>query len=409
MERKLIITKWNHKIVTSILEDDEIVELHCCDDDSKGDNGVESRGDKSKTSTQIYQLGNIYVGRVKNIVPNIGAAFVEVAPGVECYYSISQNESPVFTKKIGKKPLCIGDELLVQISREASKTKAPTVSSKLEFTGRYIVLSAGNTRIGISKKLDPQTREQLKAILQPYQHENFGLVARTNAKDASKEDITDEIDRLISEYEALVTRAQSRTCYSCLKQAPKEYITNVRNIYGEGLLEIKVEDSDIYEELKAYMEQEQPQNLDKLTFYDEQSFPLTKLYNLEQVVEKALKERVWLKNGGYLVIQPTEALTVIDVNSGKYVAKKSEDESYLKINLEAAKEAAKQIRLRNLSGIIIVDFINLNQEEDTRILLKKLQEYLSKDPIQTTVVDITKLHLVEITRKKVRKMLYETV
>lgn len=395
MERKVIITKWRDKIVTSVLENDEIVELHCNVNSADGEDS--------------HALGNIYVGRVKNIVPNIGAAFIEIAPGVECYYPMGQNESPIFTHKIGKKPLCIGDELLVQISREASKTKAPTVTSKLEFTGRYAVLSGGNTRIGTSTKLDRETRERLKGILLPFQNDAFGLVARTNAKDSTESEIVAEIQRLIAEYEAIVSISKSRTCFSCLKQAPKSYITDVKNIYSDGLQEIKVEDEDIFEELKFYLEMEQPQNLEKLIYYGEKTFPLMKLYNIEGVIEKALKERVWLKNGGYLVIQPTEALTVIDVNSGKYVAKKHADESYLKINLEAAKEVAKQIRLRNLSGIIIVDFINLDREEDTKTLLKCMREYLSHDPIQTTLVDVTKLHLVEITRKKVRKMLYETV
>lgn len=395
MERKVIITKWKDKIVTSVLEDDEVVELHCSNQNS----GQE----------MIHALGNVYVGRVRNIVPNIGAAFIEIAPGCECYYAIAQNEMPVFTHKIGKKPLCIGDELLVQISREASKTKVPTVTSKLEFAGRNVVLTVGNLRIGTSTKLEKERRSELKTLLEAYQNKRFGLVARTNAKDSSEEEIRNEIEKLIAEFEEIEAVAQSRTCFSCVRQAPKAYITDVRNIYSEGLQEIKVEDPDIYEELKQYLQKEQPQNLEKLLYYTEPSYSLTKLYSLDSVIEKALKERVWLKSGGYLVIQQTEALAVIDVNSGKYVAKKKEDESYLKVNLEAAKEAAKQIRLRNLSGIIIVDFINLERKGDTQILLKQLKEYLARDPIQTTLVDVTKLHLIEITRKKVRKMLYETV
>ena len=135
--------------------------------------------------------------------------------------------------------------------------------------------------------------------------------------------------------------------------------------------------------------------------------PMSKLYNLQAVLERALNERVWLKHGGYLVIQPTEALTVVDVNSGKCIAGKKTEDTYLKINLEAAKEIAKQLRLRNLSGIIIVDFINLEEEENRQQLLKEFRKCLLEDPIQATVADVTALQLVEVTRKKVRKPLYE--
>lgn len=420
MDRKVIITKRKEKIVTSIMEDDEIVEIHCSDETSD--------------SEFCHALGNIYVGRVKNIVPNIGAAFIEIAPELPCYYSLEQNKESVFTHKIGKKPLCIGDELLVQISREASKTKAPTVNSKLEFTGQYVVLSVGNTKIGVSGKLDPDKKKHLRELMQPYQNDTYGFVVRTNAKEASDEEILAETEQLIAEYEKLIAIANTRTCFSCLRQAPKAYLTDLKNIYQDGAIEYKVEDVDLYEEMKEYLEKEQPQNVGKLQLHGTTSMSLVKqsdektsdstdklhqrkenvlsldkLYGIETIIEKALNEHVWLKSGGYLIIQPTEALTVIDVNSGKFDAKKKSEDAYLKINLEAAKEAAKQIRLRNLSGIILIDFINMDNAEHMQTLLRSLRGFLSKDPIQTTLVDVTKLQLVEITRKKVRKMLYETV
>ena len=146
-----------------------------------------------------------------------------------------------------------------------------------------------------------------------------------------------------------------------------------------------------------------------MRLYEDKQLPLSKLYSTEQALERALKEHVWLKNGGYLIVQPTEALTVIDVNSGKYTAKKKCQDAGFRVNLEAAKEAAHQIRIRNLSGIIIVDFINMDSNEEWKALLKEFKAYLEKDPIQTTLVDVTPLQLVEITRKKVRKPLHEVV
>ena len=149
--------------------------------------------------------------------------------------------------------------------------------------------------------------------------------------------------------------------------------------------------------------------MEKLRLYEDKILPLHKLYGIEAHLDNALRERVWLKSGAYLVIQPTEALTVIDVNTGKCISKKKDDEAYLKINLEAAKEAARQIRLRNLSGIILVDFINLSKEEYMDELLRVFRQELQKDPIATSLVDVTKLQLVEVTRKKVRKPLHEIV
>ena len=186
-------------------------------------------------------------------------------------------------------------------------------------------------------------------------------------------------------------------------------MTDLKNVPQEGLSEIIVEDEELYEDTKQYIQMYQPEDLEKLRLYKDQVLPLYKLYNLEKQMEKALKERVWMKSGAYLVIQPTEALTVIDVNTGKCIDKKKDDEAYLKINKEAAKEVAKQIRLRNLTGIILIDFINLSSKEFTDELLNYFEKELKKDPVATTLVDITKLQLVEVTRKKVRKPLHEIV
>ena len=393
MNRKLIITKIEEHIVTTVLENEKVVELHVSNNEEH----------------DTVKLGNIYVGRVKNIVANINAAFIEVAPGIECYYAIGENPTPIFTKKIGKKPLCIGDELLVQVSKEAVKSKAPTVSSKLNLTGKYAVLTYGDTRVGASAKLAKEDKVRLVEFATKYATSEFGIIMRTNAKDAEAALLHAELTKLCKEYQVLKEQASTRICYSCLIGAPKEYLSELKNIYQEGLTDIIIEDKTIYIEAKAYIEKEQPEDADKLRLYEDKLLPLHKLYGIESQLTNALKERVWLKSGAYLVIQPTEALTVIDVNTGKCISKKKDDEAYLKINLEAAKEAARQIRLRNLSGIILVDFINLSKEEYMDELLRVFRQELQKDPIATSLIDVTKLQLVEVTRKKVRKPLHEIV
>ena len=394
MNRKLVITKLDGKVFTAVIENNSVAELHCIPLSDKGD---------------APALGNIYVGRVKNIVANINAAFIEIENGVECYYAIPENPKPIFTKKLGKKPLCIGDELLVQVSKEAIKTKAPSVTSKLSITGKFGVLTYGDTRIGASTKLSKSVRERLIELASEFFSNEYGIIMRTNAKDASEEMLRSELENLKAEYEKLISVAATRKCFSCLKKAPKEYLTELKNIYQDGLTEIVVEDVEIYEEVKEYLGNEQAEDLEKLRLYEDKLLPLHKVYCIEKCIEDALKEYVWMKSGSYLVIQPTEALTVIDVNTGKNISKKKDDETYYKINLEAAREAAKQIRLRNLSGIILVDFINMDKSEYTEQLLREFENLLKKDPISTTLVDMTKLQLVEVTRKKVRKPFHETV
>ena len=395
MKRKILIEKTEGQIRTFFLENDEIVEIHCAPADEE--------------SAGRHLLGNIYVGKVKNIVPNIGAAFVEIESGVNCYYDMKDAEHAVFTHKIGKKPLCIGDELVVQISKEAVKTKAPTVTGNISFTGRYAVLTHGNTRIGVSSKIPKKVREEYKERLRQFQNDRFGIIVRTNAKDAPFQDVLDEISRLKAEYEKIMSAAPTRVCCCCLRSAPPSYISDLKNVYMEGMEEIIVGDPELYTRIQAFFAAEIPEKEDLLRLYDDSAFPLGKLYSTQTAIEKALREKVWLRNGGYLVIQPTEALTVIDVNSGKSAGKGKNEEGILKINLEAAREAARQIRLRNLSGIIIIDFINLESEENVGLLLKEFRMRLAGDPIQTTLVDITPLNLVEVTRKKVHRPLYEQI
>ena len=393
MKRKLLIEKRDNRIRTYFIEDGDIVEIHSAS--------------ASPSEADRHRLGDIYIGKMSNIVPNIGAAFIEIEKGVNCYYDMKDVKSAIFTHKSGNKQLCIGDELVVQISREAIKTKAPTVTGNLSFTGRYAVLTHGNTRIGVSSKIPKSLREEYKRELAGLQNDDFGLIVRTNAKDAPFEDVLEEINALKDEYYSLVRTAETRVCFSCLKSAPPSYIADLKNVYMDGMEAIIIGDHDLYTRIHMFFQAELPEKLDLLELYDNPSFPLDKLYSTQTALDKALMERAWLKTGGYLIIQPTEALTVIDVNSGKNTSKSDSEDGAMKVNLEAAREAARQIRLRNLSGIIIVDFINLKRDENTQRLLHEFRYYLSKDPIQTTLVDMTTLGLVEVTRKKVRRPLYE--
>ncbi len=352
-------------------------------------------------------LGNIYVGRVKDLVKSLNAAFIEIAPGVCCYYPLEELRAPVFVKKINSPRLVQGDELYVQVERESIKTKPPKVTTNLNFTGKYLVLTTETHTLGISKKLNAAARTRLKSLLTDKKPPQFGVVVRTNGAHATEEELLSELAHLKDEAERLLQRAPYQTCFSCVKKQPAEFLKLLLELPFERLAEILTDDPALYQQMHSFLQENQPESLQKLSLYEDHLLSLAKCFSLEVRLEDALKERVWLKSGGYLIIQPTEALTVIDVNSGKSTGKKEVQAHYLKLNLEAAKEIAAQLRLRNLSGIIVVDFIDLKAESDRRQLMEELRRLTQSDPVPVQVVDMTKLNLVELTRKKKRKSLRE--
>ena len=354
-------------------------------------------------------LGNIYIAKVKNVVKNINSAFVDLGGGRMAYYSL-QDGPCHFAGDTRRSVPQAGDDLVVQVVREAVKTKDPVVSGKLSFTGRFCVLTAGRNQIGFSAKIrDAGRRRQLQALLEPEMEEDFGVIVRTNAQDAPEERILEELRFLKEQYRQVLAASRFRVSGSLLYEAEPFCRARLRDVYGQDLEAIVTDQPDIYEDLREYLSRHQPEALPLLRLYQDPLVSLDKVYQLEKALDEALSPRVWLKSGGYLVIEPTEALTVIDVNTGKYAGKKNQQETIKKINLEAARETARQLRLRNLSGIILVDFIDMETAKDQEELLSVLSACCFQDPIRTTVVDMTRLNLVELTRKKVRKPLYEQI
>lgn len=365
-------------------------------------------------------LGNIYIGKIKNIVANINAAFVEIANGQMCYYSITENRYPIMSNDqeydsmnaiLKGRKLKPGDELIVQVAKEDVKTKAPVVSSNLNFTGKYVALTYGKTNLGVSSKIsDNKERMRLRKLVSPYISQEFGLIIRTNAAYMEDDKIINEILALQSAYMNIRKYGVYKSCFSLLYSTPPGYICDIRDGYADIVDEVVTDDKVLYDNIRSYLEQYQKEDLNKLRLYEDKLLSLSNLYGIKDKVNDALKSMVWLKSGGSIIIQPTEALTVIDVNTGKAVnGKKNVQETFLKVNLEAAKEIARQIRLRNLSGIIIIDFIDMELESDQKNLMEELDKYFKKDPIKTILVDMTALGLVEVTRKKVRKPLHEMV
>lgn len=398
MDNRLIITKKDNRVISAFFEGRDMVQVSV------------------NSATQSSILGNIYLGKVKNIVKNINAAFIEIADGKMCYFSMADNRYPILVNKeyiadakLEEAKIKLGDELLVQVTKEDIKTKAPVVSSNINFTGKYAALTYGKAANGVSTKItDEKERSRLKAIAKRHEHKEYGFILRTNAAYIPDTIIEEEMDRLAEVYESVRKFGIHKSRFSLIYQTPPNYICDIRDGYSGNIEEFVTDDTELFDHMKAYLEQYQPEDIGKLRFYQDGLISLSNLYGITEKLNDAVRPLVWLKSGGSIIIQPTEALTSIDVNTGKAVAgKKQVQETFLKINREAAKEIARQIRLRNLSGIIIIDFIDLELSKDKELLMKELEEYFKHDPVKTTLVDMTALGLVEVTRKKVRKPLHE--
>ncbi|MCM1570132.1 MAG: ribonuclease E/G [Roseburia sp.] len=289
------------------------------------------------------KMGGIYIGRIRDAVKNMDAYFVEIQKGEICFLSGREARQPVLTGRNYDGRLLQGDELVVRVIKDAQKTKLPMLSA------------------------------------------NF----------AQKE-----------EYEAVLKKAGHKTCFTCLQEPPSSWQSACSQLAKEEeYTELITDDSQLYPELVEYAKTQLPGK--KVRLYEDTSFSLSMLYSLKTKLEGALEKRVWLKSGAYLIIEPTEALTVIDVNSGKCTAKKSCEEYYLQINREAAREIALQLRLRNLSGMILVDFINMKSRKNQEALLQYMRELLKDSMVKTSAVDMTPLGLMEITRQKKSRPLHE--
>ena len=408
MKNKFILTTIQNVNTGFLIEDGKINEIRCYEDDSL--------------------IGNIYVGRVSNILPNINAAFIDIKKGLSCYYPLEEYRCD--------KKLRVGDIILCQVVKDAIKTKQPVVTTNISLTGKYAVVSSDGV-IGVSGKIkDKNIRSILKDIASStiasgsnYDDSNasIGIVIRTcageeisgceyNYEDSYddiltrvKNDITGEISGLIEKLNEIYKKSKYVTAYSCLYQNTCSYVRDA--IYMLGLPDTSVitDDKDKYVEILDDIinnKQDIPDLKNKISFYEDE-LPLDSLYNLKRELDRALNKYVYLKSGATLVIEHTEAMTVIDVNSSKAVKKGDVEESIFKINCEAAKEIARQLRLRNISGIVVIDFINMKNSGYDILLLDKFKEFVQKDFIPVKVVDITRLGLVELTRKKVNKPIFQ--
>lgn len=362
------------------------------------------------SESQKSLVNNIYVARVDKVIPGIKAAFVTIGKGQNCYLPIEDTKSIIYTnKRSNKDSLCSGDEILVQVVKDAIKTKDPVVSTKLSLYGNYSIITTDNTTIGISKKIPKLIGERIKGVISEavvnHEEDNYGIVIRTNAKDVDESTIVNDLESTIELYRTILKRAEHAVLYSKLYETTKDYILKLYHLDLSTIDEILTDSDEIFEELSVLTNNSNISN--KLKRYDDSAISLNMLYKLNTQINELFASQVWLNSGANIIIEQLETLSVVDVNSSKCATKKDED--IFNINIEAATETARQLRLRNISGMIIIDFINMKSKDDQNKLIEHLKSELKKDSITCNFIDITKLGLVEITRKKEYKSLKETI
>ncbi len=372
---RAILTHYKNHILLAYLEEDKPVELQLFYDNP-------------------YPVGTIFQGRIQRTVKNISASFVDLAPHVS-----------------GFLPGCAykcGSYVPVQIVREGSALKECELTDDLSIAGRYAVVYAKSGEIHTSSKLSAKEKKDLLHEILPLIGDiDRMVILRTNALSADPQAVAKEIGSLHERLNHIEKYAASRPM-SVLFAPGKEWITAVRDLYTDRLDEIVTDDPAVFSDLQTAFDEPDPSSDQvNLRLYEDTSFSLTKLYSLERHLKEALGKKVWLKSGGFLMIEQTEALVSIDVNSAKVTAKSDREDTFLAVNKEAAVEIARQLRLRNLSGIIMIDFINMKEYAHQAELQAVLQDALRKDPVKTQVHGMTKLGLMEMTRMKGRRSLYE--
>ena len=350
-------------------------------------------------------VGNIYLGKVKNVLPGMEAAFVsfgEEKNGV-LYVADIQGSSRNSKRENLLKP---EQEILVQVVKDAMGEKGARLTGQISLPGRYLVLMPNSKTKGISRRLSDEERSRLDRIIRKIKPDNFGVIVRTAAEGVSEEALKIDIEKLEDEWKD-VSNYSTGDSPKLIHEEPDVSIKVVREHLNSTFKKVLIDKKDQYEEIQEYVSITSPEIKEIVELYQDE-MQLFERYHIEDQIKKALDRKVWLPSGGHLIIDRTEALTVIDVNTGKFVGKNSLEETVYENNLEAAEEIARQLRLRDIGGIIVIDFIDMESTKKQQSLLSRFKQELAKDKTRTQVFDVSRLGLVEMTRKNVAAGLVES-
>jgi ribonuclease E len=358
--------------------------------------------------------GNIYLGRVQNVLPGMEAAFVDIGTpknGVIYRSDVAYDESEVEEKQPRiERLLKNGQSVMVQVTKNPIGAKGARLTQEVSLAGRFVVMVPGHPdTYGISKRLPDDERKRLRRILEGLRPPDAGLIVRTAAEGASVEELERDLRRLKAQWDQISAVASRSRPPVLLYKEPPMAVRVIREEFTKEYRGVVIDDRDLYEDVRSYVEAIAPELADRIEFYDEdaEQLPLFERFHVHEQLVKALDRKVWLPSGGSLVIERTEALTVIDVNTGKNVGKSSLEETVFRNNLEAAEEVARQLRLRDIGGIIVIDFIDMEIKQNREEVLRAFKDALARDKTRTQVFEISELGLVEMTRKRISEGLVE--
>ncbi len=394
VDRRMVVNTKQDRIQIGVLEDKVLVEHYVA------------------RSSEASIIGNVYLGRVQNVLPSMEAAFVDIGRGRNAVlysgevdwsdYSGSNN-----SRKI-EKVLNPGDTVLVQVTKDPVGHKGARLTSQISLPGRFLVYVPGGAMNGISRKLPDTERARLKKILKEIVPDGSGVIVRTAAEGATEEQLTRDVQHLTKQWEEIQARVAKGGGPAVLHSEPDMLIKIIRDVFNEDFEELIISGAETHSTIAGYLEQLAPDLLSRVTLYDGERDVFDK-YRITEQIQKALERKVWLPSGGSLVIDRTEAMTVIDVNTGKFVGSGGNlEETVTKNNLEAAEEIVRQLRLRDIGGIVVIDFIDMVLESNRDLVLRRLVECLGRDRTKHQVAEVTSLGLVQMTRKKLGLGLLET-
>ena len=394
VDRVMVVRQKDDRIQIGVLEDEILVEHYVA------------------RASEVSLIGNVYLGRVQNVLPSMEAAFVDIGRGRNAVlYSGEVDWSDIDGGNTARKiehVLKSGDPVLVQVTKDPVGHKGARLTSQVSLPGRYLVYVPNGSMNGISRKLPDTERARLKKILKEILPENAGVIVRTAAEGASEEQLTLDVARLTKQWDAIQKAVEKGNAPSLLHSEPDMLIKIIRDVFNEDFQKIVISGEDTHGVITEYLSQVAPDLLERVERYAD-TVDIFDQYRVSEQISKALDRKVWLPSGGSLVIDRTEAMTVVDVNTGKFVGSGGNlEETVTKNNLEAAEEIIRQLRLRDIGGIIVVDFIDMVLESNRDLVLRRMIECLSRDRTKHQVAEVTSLGLVQMTRKKLGLGLIES-
>jgi ribonuclease E len=363
----------------------------------------------SRPSDDVSEIhGNIYVGRVQNVLPGMEAAFVDIAtPKNAVLYrgDLQYDAEDVVEGGNARIEQILRPRQLItcQVTKNPIGAKGARLTQEVSLPGRFVVLIPNSATYGISKRLPDDERKRLRSILDRVKPAEHGLIVRTAAEHASEQELRADVGRLVAQWDDIAAKAEKAKGPALLYREPELAVRVIREEFNADYRSVIIDDQALFDEVRSYVEAFNPELADRIEFYDAaaEGLPLFERHHVHEQLHKALDRKVWLPSGGSLIIEHTEALTVIDVNTGKNVGSKDLETTVFHNNLEAAEEIARQLRLRDIGGIIVIDFIDMEIRENRKKVVDAFREALARDKTRTQVFEISELGLVEMTRKRI--------